>query len=188
MFQRGLLVFVSSPFSLSLTSTFSLSLSTCSLSCTSTSPMSSPPRVKTTALTHNEEYCPVAICNHLTPGPAPKIDLKSVWKLRQHQQQQQQDTQRGSGKPLAKHSQANPTGTPNPRGIWKPSVYTFPLETGCSSSTTADITTYHRLVWMWPFPFRRHAMYYLEHQGSRWICFLQTEEQRVQTQISQETL
>ena len=44
---------------------FLSSLSSCSLSCT-TSPMSSPPRVKTTALTHNEEYCPVAIYNPLT--------------------------------------------------------------------------------------------------------------------------
>ena len=65
MFERALFVLVLSPFSLSLTSTFSLSLSTCSLSCT-TSTMSSPPRVKTTALTHNEEYCPVAIYNPLT--------------------------------------------------------------------------------------------------------------------------
>ena len=47
------------------TSTFSLSQSTCSLSGTPSS-MSSPPRVKTTALTHNEEYCPVAIFNPLT--------------------------------------------------------------------------------------------------------------------------
>ena len=38
----------------------SLSLSTCSLSCSSTSMSSEPPRIKTTALTHNEEYCPVA--------------------------------------------------------------------------------------------------------------------------------
>ena len=44
---------------------FSLSLSTCSLFCT-TSTMSSPPRVKTTALTHNEEYCTVAMYNPLT--------------------------------------------------------------------------------------------------------------------------
>ena len=36
--------------------------STCSLFCT-TSTMCSPRRVKTTALTHNEEYCPVAIYN-----------------------------------------------------------------------------------------------------------------------------
>ena len=34
--------------------------------------MSSPPRVKTTALTHNEEYCPVAIYNPLT-GYEPKL-------------------------------------------------------------------------------------------------------------------
>ena len=27
---------------------------------------SEPPRIKTTALTHNEEYCPVAIYNPLT--------------------------------------------------------------------------------------------------------------------------
>ena len=55
-----------------------------------------------------------------TLGPAPKIDLKSVWKWRQQQQQQQQDTQRGSGMPLAEHSQGKPTGTPNSRGTWKP--------------------------------------------------------------------
>ena len=54
-----------------------------------------------------------------TPGPAPKIDLKSVRKLRQ---QQQQDTQRGSGMPLAEHSQGKPIGTPNPRGTWTPIV------------------------------------------------------------------
>ena len=47
------------------TSTFSLSLSTCSLSGTPSS-MSSPPRVKTTALTYKEEYCPVAMYNPLT--------------------------------------------------------------------------------------------------------------------------
>ena len=34
--------------------------------------MSSPPRVKTTALTQNEEYCPVAIYNLLT-GYEPKF-------------------------------------------------------------------------------------------------------------------
>ena len=38
----------------------------CSLSCSSTSMTSEPPRVETTALTHNEEYCPVAIYNPLT--------------------------------------------------------------------------------------------------------------------------
>ena len=31
---------------------------------------------------------------------------------------------------------------------------------------------------MWPLARRRSAVYYLEHQGSHWICFLQTEEQR----------
>ena len=46
---------------------------------------------------------------------------------------------------------------------------------------------YDRMGWMWPFPFRRHAMYYLE-QGPCCICFLQTKEQRAQTQISQKTL
>ena len=71
MFERALFVLVLSPFSLSLTSTFSLSLSTCSLSCT-TSTMSSPPRIKTTAPRHNEEYCPVAIYNPLT-GYEPKL-------------------------------------------------------------------------------------------------------------------
>ena len=49
-------------------------------------------------------------------------------------------------------------------------------------------TAYYRVGWMWPLPFRRHAMYYLEHQGPCWICFLQAKEQRVQTQISQKTL
>ena len=52
------------------------------------------------------------------------------------------------------------------------SFYTFPLETGCSPSSTADITAYYRLGWMWPLPFRRYAMHYLEHHGSRWIDFL----------------
>ena len=72
MFERALFVLVLSPFSSSLTSIFSLSLSTCSLSCTSTSTMLSPPRVETTALTHNEEYCPVMIHNPLT-GYEPKL-------------------------------------------------------------------------------------------------------------------
>ena len=43
----------------------SLSLSTCSLSCSSTSMSSKPPRNKTTAPTHNEECCTVAIHNPL---------------------------------------------------------------------------------------------------------------------------
>ena len=42
------------------------------------------------------------------------------------------------------------------------SLYTLSLEIGCSSST--------------------------EHLGACWICFLQTKEQRIQTQISQKTL
>ena len=66
MFERVFVV--SSCLSLycfSHTSTFSLSQPTCSLSGTPAS-MSSPPRVKTTALTHNEEYCPVAIYSPLT--------------------------------------------------------------------------------------------------------------------------
>ena len=41
---------------------------------------------------------------------------------------------------------------------------------------------------LWPFPFRRPAMYYLEHQRSRWIDFFHTQEQRVKTQIFQEAL
>ena len=49
--------------SLSRASTSSLSLSTCSLSCSSTSMTSEPSRIKTIALTHNEEYCTVAIYN-----------------------------------------------------------------------------------------------------------------------------
>ena len=48
-----------------------------------------------------------------------------------------------------------------------------------------DYTRRDRLGWMWSFAFRRHAMYYLENKGSRWICFFQAEEERVQTQISQ---
>ena len=40
----------------------------------------------------------------------------------------------------------------------------------------------------WGFRFRRLSMYYLEHPGPCWICFLQTKEQRVQTQPSQKTL
>ena len=51
--------------------------------------------------------------------------------------------------------------------------HTFPLETEYSSSTTEITTTYYRVWWLWPFPFRRLAMSYLEHQGSRWICFFQ---------------
>ena len=47
-------------------STFS-PLSTCSLSCTSTSTMSNPPRIKPSAHPHNEEYyCPMAMHNPLT--------------------------------------------------------------------------------------------------------------------------
>ena len=49
-----------------------LSLSTCSLSCSSTSMWSKPPRNKTTALTHNDEYCTVAIHNPLT-GYGPNL-------------------------------------------------------------------------------------------------------------------
>ena len=64
------------------------------------------------------------------------------------------------------------------------SFYTPSLETGCSSSTTADITTSYRVGWMWSLPFRRHAMYYLKHPGPRWIFFYKTKEQRFQTQIS----
>ena len=65
------LFLVLSPFSLSPTSTFSLSMSTRSLSGPPSS-MSIPPRVKTTALTHNEEYCLVAMYNPLT-GYEPKL-------------------------------------------------------------------------------------------------------------------
>ena len=72
MFERAFVVSSClSPSCFSPTSTFCLSQSTCSLSGTPSS-MSSPPRVKTTALTHNEEYCPVAIYNPLT-GYEPKL-------------------------------------------------------------------------------------------------------------------
>ena len=42
-----------------------------------------------------------------------------------------------------------------------------------------DFTTYRRVGWMWALPFRRLAMYYLEHSGACWICFLQTKAQGV---------
>ena len=67
---RCLFLFCSFP--LPLVPLLSLSLSACSLSCSSTSMSSEPPRVKTTALTHNEEYCSVAIHNPLT-GYEPKL-------------------------------------------------------------------------------------------------------------------
>ena len=61
--MRHLFLFCLLP--LSRASTF-LSLSTCSLSCSSISMSSEPPKIKTTALMHNEEYCPVATHNLLT--------------------------------------------------------------------------------------------------------------------------
>ena len=67
-------------------------------------------------------------------------------------------------------------------------VSILPFETGCPSYTISDITPYHRVGWMWPLPSRRLEMYYLEHQGPGGISFLQTKEQRIQTQISQKTL
>ena len=42
-----------------------------------------------------------------------------------------------------------------------------------------------RVGWAWPSPFWRSAMYYLQHQGSCWICLHQN---RSQTQIFQKTL
>ena len=63
------LVLSFSCFSPSFTS--SLPHSTCSLPGTP-SPMSTPPRVNTTALTHKEEYCPMAIY-HLLTGYEPKL-------------------------------------------------------------------------------------------------------------------
>ena len=62
-FRWSFLVLSFSCFSPSSTS--SLPHSTCSLPGTPSS-MSTPPRVKTTALTQNEEYCPIAIYNPLT--------------------------------------------------------------------------------------------------------------------------
>ena len=47
----------------------------------------------------------------------------------------------------------------------------FSLETGCSPRTTADLTTYYRVGWMWPLLFRRSVLNFLEHPGRRWICF-----------------
>ena len=61
----ALLVLVLSFSCLSPSSTSSLPHSTWSLPATP-SPMSTPRRVKTTALTQNEEYCPMAIYNSLT--------------------------------------------------------------------------------------------------------------------------
>ena len=72
MFERSFVV--SSCLSLSCfspSSTFSLSQSTCSMSGTPYS-MSLPRRVKTTALTHNDGYCTMAIYNALT-GYEPKL-------------------------------------------------------------------------------------------------------------------
>ena len=67
MFQHALLILVLSRFSLSLTSTCSLFTVLLVLCPAHQFPQCpSPPRVKTTALTHNEEYCPVAIFNPLT--------------------------------------------------------------------------------------------------------------------------
>ena len=60
------------PLSLSLAPLLSLLLSTCSLSGSPASMSSETPRIKTIALTHNEEYCPVAIHNPLT-GYEPKL-------------------------------------------------------------------------------------------------------------------
>ena len=75
MFERAFVVSSCLSLScLSLTSTFPLSQSACSLSGTQSS-MSSPPRVKTIALTHKEEYCPVAIYNPLT---SPRHQLRRV--------------------------------------------------------------------------------------------------------------
>ena len=64
----------------------------------------------------------------------------------------------------------------------------IPLETEYSSSTTASTTAYCRLGWMWPFPCRRSAVYYLEHQGSHWICFHGAEKQGIQAQIPQKVI
>ena len=66
MFERLLSVYSCLSFSCFYPSfTSSLLHSTCTLPSTS-SPMSTPPRDKTTALTQNEEYCTLAIYNLLT--------------------------------------------------------------------------------------------------------------------------
>ena len=59
IFERTLFLFCLLPFP--LVPLLSLSLSTCSLFCSSTSMWSKPLRIKATALTHKEEYCTVAI-------------------------------------------------------------------------------------------------------------------------------
>ena len=57
----------------SLAPLYFLSLSTCSLSCSS-SKWSKPQRNKTTALTNNEEYCPVTMHNPLTNYEPKQLD------------------------------------------------------------------------------------------------------------------
>ena len=64
MFERSLFVLVLFSSSPSRASTCS-PMSTCSLSCTSTSTMSNPPRIEPSAHPHNEEYCAMAIFNPL---------------------------------------------------------------------------------------------------------------------------
>ena len=65
MFHLSLFVLVLFSSSLSRASTCS-PLSTCSLSCTSTSTMSNPQRIRPSAHPHNEEHCSMAMHNPLT--------------------------------------------------------------------------------------------------------------------------
>ena len=44
--------------------------------------------------------------------------------------------------------------------------YNTVLETGCSSRTTTDLTTYNRVGWMWPLPLRRLAK--SQRQRPKW--------------------
>ena len=70
------------------------------------------------------------------------------------------------------------------RGAFPASIRS-PWRTGCSSNTTKDIATFYRVGRMRPLPSRRLAMYYLEHPGVRWICFLQTKDRESKTHLSQ---
>ena len=52
----------------------------------------------------------------------------------------------------------------------------------------SERSRWYRVGSVWPFPFRRSALCYLEHPGPCWICFLQTKAQGIQTQLPQKTL
>ena len=68
-----------------------------------------------------------------------------------------------------------------------PDSNTLQLKAGCSS-TTSSTTKYCRSGYMWPYPWRRYVVYYLEKLGSHWISFILAEKQGAQTQIFQVAL